>query len=206
MHCLLCGHVPWLGSQGVSPVPHERVRVKNLGRAALVIVLALLAMAAVMIFVGYVLPMFFVAVAEVPWVASTLILLAFVIILIRLPRRGWSPEGTLLLIGVVLVGTIFDAPGNPIYNAPFEALFLEPGQQLQSHAIVETIGGETHVSNGVAVVDSDGEFVRNLNWVLMALYRGAIYFGLYSILLTVSALFPHRRKKADTDVVVVSAP
>lgn len=99
------------------------------------------------------------------------------------------------IILIILVGMILDIPGNPIFNAPYEALFLEPGQQLQGSATVETIGGETHVSGSATVVDADGSYVSTPNGFLMAFYRALIYFGFYSVLLTISGLLPNRRRK-----------
>ena len=63
-----------------------------------------------------------VVMSEVPWVASGILLGIFLILL--LPSKGWTVFGTLLFIVGAIVSAIADVPGNPIYNAPFEALFL----------------------------------------------------------------------------------
>lgn len=149
-----------------------------------------------MVTVGFLLPMLFAAIVEIPWVATGLLLVGFVIGLIRIPRRGWSTEGSLLLIGTVLVGTLLDGVGNPLFNAPYEALFLEPGHRLQATAHIESIGGETHISGTVTVVDPDGRHVSTPNWFLLGLYRALIYFVFYSVLLTISGFFPNRRRAA----------
>lgn len=172
--------------------------MKRFGQAALAIVAALLVLGVLFLVTGFLLPLLFASMAEVPWVATGVLFLGFLIGLVIIPRRGWSGEGTLLLIGVVLLGAILDGVGNPVFNAPYEALFLEPDQRLQGSAIVDRFGGETHISREMSIVDSDGRFVATPNWFLLALYRALNYFVLYSVLLTISGLLPDRRSGAKT--------
>ncbi len=171
--------------------------MKNFRNTALILGGILLALGAFIFVVGFVLPWFFEAAIEIQWVASGVIFAGFLIGLFIIRRRGWSQEGSILLILIVLVGMILDIPGNPIFNAPYEALFLESGQQLQGSATVETIGGETHVSGSATVVDADGSYVSTPNGFLMAFYRALIYFVFYSVLLTISGLLPNRRPKSS---------
>ncbi|MFC0582543.1 hypothetical protein [Micrococcoides hystricis] len=173
--------------------------MKNFRNTALILGGLLLALGAFIFVVSFVLPLFFGAVIEIQWVASGVIFAGFLIGLFKIRQRGWSQEGSLLLILIVLVGTIFDIPGNPIFNAPYEALFLEPGQRLQGSAMVETIGGETHVSGSATVVDAEGRYVSSPNGFLMAFYRALIYFVFYAVLLTLSGLLPNRRQKATAE-------
>lgn len=170
--------------------------MKYVGRAALGVGGLLLIGGALVFTTGFLLPALFAAMAEIPWVASGILFVGFLVGLYRIPRRGWSPEGSLLLMGTVLLGTLLDGVGNAFFNAPYEALFLEPGHRLQGTAHVESIGGETHVSGAVTVVDPTGRYVSTPNWFLLGVYRALVYFAFYSVLLTISGFFPNRRHAA----------
>lgn len=139
---------------------------------------------------------------EVPWVASGVSLAIFLCLLI--PSNGWTKFGTQLFLIAVATSAFLDVPGNPIYNAPFEALFLKEGQYLAGHAIVENPSrGETVVSGNNIIVDADGNMIYDINDLWTFLYRLALYSVIDGTLLTLRGLFPKRspEKKMSADTV-----
>lgn len=157
--------------------------MKNFRQAAVLVVLGLVLVGAVVVGMGL-LAMASHIIQEVPWVAGGLIFLGFLIALIVTRQPGWTGAGTMILVGAVLAGALLDNPGNPIMYAPIEAVFLEPGQSFGSRAVVETMGGETHISARGVVLDADGSEVGPANLVLIGVYRAVFYFIFYSSVLT----------------------
>lgn len=126
---------------------------------------------------------------EVPWVASGILLGIFLILL--LPSKGWTVFGTLLFIVGAIVSAFLDVPGNPIYNAPFEKLFLNEGEYLSGSAVVEKPSqGETVISGENVTVDADGNKIRDINDFLTFLYRLALYSVIYGVLITLRGFLP----------------
>ncbi len=124
-----------------------------------------------------------VVMSEVPWVASGILLGIFLILL--LPSKGWTVFGTLLFIVGAIVSAIADVPGNPIYNAPFEALFLNEGEYLSASVIIEhPTQGETAVTRDNIIVDAEGNELRDINDFLTFLYRLVLYSVIYGVLIT----------------------
>ncbi|WP_141738830.1 hypothetical protein [Brevibacterium sp. HMSC22B09] len=149
---------------------------------------ALLSFGAVAVFF-YLAMMLIVVMLEIPWVASGVILAVFLILLFY--SNGWTKFGTLLFMGAVLISALLDVPGNPIYNAPFEKLFLEEGQYLTGEAIVEKPSqGETVVSGNNVVVDAGGEEIYDINDFLTFFYRLVLFSVIYGTLLTLRSFLP----------------
>lgn len=120
--------------------------------------------------------------------------LAFFLLLLTV-TNGWTDFGTKVFMGAVIVTAIIDFPGNPIYNAPFEKLFLEEGEFLSAHAIVEHPSqAETAVSGNNVIVDADGNLIRDVSDFLTLLYRLVLYSVIYGTLTTVRGFLP---KAAD---------
>ncbi|MFB9775428.1 hypothetical protein [Brevibacterium otitidis] len=163
----------------------------------LVVLVAAVALFAVIFFlIGYALPWFSETAREIPWISSLVILVGFLIAVLWRARPGWTMRGIIVLFFTVLAGAILDIAGNPILYAPYEQLFLEPGQKLRGAGLVETIGGETHMTGRTVVVNADAEEVRTVSFWFIGTYRLVCYAMFYSILLTVLGAFANRRAKA----------
>lgn len=138
-----------------------------------------------------------VAMFEIPWVASGVLLGLFLILL--LPSKGWSNYGAYLFLIGAVVSAFLDVPGNPIYNAPFEKLFLNEGEYLSGSAVVERPSqGETVISGENVIVDADGNKIREINDFLTFLYRLALYSVIYGVLITLRGFLP-KMKSASTN-------
>jgi hypothetical protein len=133
--------------------------------------------------------MLLVVMLEVPWVASAVLLGIFLIALI--PSNGWTQFGAYLFMVGAVVSAFLDTPGNPIYNAPFEALFLSDGEYLSGHAIVETPSrGETVISGQSIIVDAEGNKLRDISGLFTFLYRLVLYSVIYGTLITLRGFLP----------------
>ncbi len=120
---------------------------------------------------------------EVPWVASGILLGIFLLLL--LPCKGWTVFGTGLFIIGAIASALADVPGNPIYNAPFEALFLNEGEYLSASVIIEhPTQGETAITGDNIIVDAEGNKLRDINDFLTFLYRLVLYSVIYGVLIT----------------------
>lgn len=134
---------------------------------------------------------------EVPWVASGVLLGIFLILLIRF--NGWTVGGTFLFTIGAIVSAFVDVPGNPIYNAPFEALFLNEGEYLSATAIIEhPTQGETAVTGDNIIVDADGNELRNINDFLTFFYRLVLYSVIYGVLITLRGFLPKFKTKSTS--------
>ncbi len=126
---------------------------------------------------------------EIPWVASGVLLGLFLILL--LPSNGWSNYGAYLFLFGAVVSAFLDVPGNPIYNAPFEKLFLNEGEYLSGSAVVEKPSqAEIVISGENVIVDTDGNKIREINDFLTFLYRLALYSVIYGVLITLRGFLP----------------
>ncbi|MCT1686118.1 hypothetical protein [Pseudoglutamicibacter cumminsii] len=126
---------------------------------------------------------------EIPWVASGVLLGLFLILL--LPSNGWTNFGAYLFLIGAVVSAFLDVPGNPIYNAPFEKLFLTEGEYLSGSAVVEKPSqGETVISGENVIVDAEGNELRDINDFLTFLYRLALYSVIYGVLITLRGFLP----------------
>lgn len=130
------------------------------------------------------------------WVASLTLLGIFLIVILFI--KGWTAAGTLVFMVAVLVGAIMDIPGNPIYNAPFETLFLEEGEYLTGRASVVQIAGSSAASGSNIVVDGGGNYIRDISGFSVFLYRVVLYSIIFGTLLTlrgfVQKLVPAKKK------------
>lgn len=135
---------------------------------------------------------------EIPWVASGVLLGLFLILL--LPSNGWTNYGAYLFLIGAVVSAFLDVPGNPIYNAPFEKLFLNEGEYLSGSAVVEKPSqGETVISGENGIVDADGNKIREINDFLTFLYRLALYSIIYGVLITLRGFFPKMKTDSDSE-------
>ena len=126
---------------------------------------------------------------EIPWVASGVLLGLFLILL--LPSNGWTNYGAYLFLIGAVVSAFLDVPGNPIYNAPFEKMFLNEGEYLSGSAVVEKPSqGETVISGENVIVDAAGNKIREINDFLTFLYRLALYSVIYGVLITLRGFLP----------------
>ncbi|WP_218078894.1 hypothetical protein, partial [Arthrobacter sp. HMSC08H08] len=126
---------------------------------------------------------------EIPWVASGVLLGLFLILL--LPSNGWTNYGAYLFLIGAVVSAFLDVPDNPIYNAPFEKLFLNEGEYLSGSAVVEKPSqGETVISGENVIVNTDGNKIREINDFLTFLYRLAVYSVIYGALITLRGFLP----------------
>lgn len=126
---------------------------------------------------------------EIPWVASGVLLGLFLLLL--LPSNGWTNFGAYLFLIGAVVSAFLDVPGNPIYNAPFEKLFLNEGEYLSGSAVVEKPSqSETVISGDNIIVDADGNKIREINDFLTFLYRLALYSVIYGVLITLRGFLP----------------
>ena len=131
------------------------------------------------------------------WVAS--IVLPSVFLLVLIPIRGWTVAGTIVFMVAVFLSTMLDVPGNPIYNAPLEALFLEEGQYLSAQVhTTHPSQNETVVSGDNIVVDADGNMIYDINNFIPMGYRAVLYTLIYATLLTLRGLIPLPRAKKKT--------
>ena len=134
---------------------------------------------------------------EVSWVASGVLLGIFLILL--LPSNGWTVFGTLLFIVGAIVSAFADVPGNPIYNAPFEALFLNEGEYLSASVIIEhPTQGETAVTGNNIIVDAEGNELRDINDFLTFFYRLVLYSVIYGVLITLRGFLPKFKTKSTS--------
>lgn len=126
---------------------------------------------------------------EIPWVASGVLLGIFLILLV--PSNGWTQFGAYLCMIGAVISAFLDAPGNPIYNAPFEALFLNEGEYLSGSAVVEQPSrGETVISGDNVIVDADGNKIRDISNFLTFCYRLVLYAIIYGVLITLRGFLP----------------
>lgn len=138
-----------------------------------------------------------VAMFEIPWVASGVLLGLFLILLV--PSNGWTQFGAYLCMIGAVISAFLDAPGNPIYNAPFEALFLNEGEYLSGSAVVEQPSrGETVISGENVIVDADGNKIRDISNFLTFCYRLVLYSVIYGVLITLRGFLPKMKATSSS--------
>lgn len=138
-----------------------------------------------------------VAMFEIPWVASGVLLGLFLILLV--PSNGWTQFGAYLFMIGAVISAFLDAPGNPIYNAPFEALFLNEGEYLSGSAVVEQPSrGETVISGENVIVDADGNKIRDISNFLTFCYRLVLYSVIYGVLITLRGFLPKMKATSSS--------
>lgn len=95
------------------------------------LILGVLAAAAAVIFVLiFGVPAGMYALLSIDWVASGLFLAVFTFVVFRYGLH-WGTDGAIVLVvGIGVVAAFLDFRGNPIYNLPYELLFLDDGHRL----------------------------------------------------------------------------
>lgn len=143
-----------------------------------------------------------------PWVASISLLGIFLLVLI--PVKGWTVGGTIVFMIAVFVASFLDAPGNPIYNAPYEKLFLNDGEYLTAYRIhSQPTPGESYVTAKNIIVDANGNELREAHGFLTYLYRVVLYSIIFGALLTlrgfIQTALPEKEKPANPDAAAMEA-
>lgn len=157
----------------------------------------ILLLGAALAFMIFGLPLLMEIITTTPWVATGIIFIIFIVLVVTQRPPIWSSDATIILAIIVVVGTAFDFIGNPVFNAPFEKLFLGPGEHLMASAINETIGGEVHISGIMSIVDADGNVLRPFNAWLLVPYRFVVYFVVYFVLLWMCKPFVKPRAQSE---------
>ncbi|OKL51354.1 hypothetical protein BSZ39_12765 [Bowdeniella nasicola] len=156
----------------------------------------ILLLGAALAFLIFVVPLLMGIITSTPWVATGIIFVIFIVLVLTQRPQIWSSHATIILAIIVVVGTAFDFVGNPVFNAPFEKLFLGPGEHLMASTMTETIGGEIHTSGVMSIVDADGNVLRPFNASLLVPYRFVVYFGVYFVLLWICKPFVKPRAQS----------
>lgn len=114
---------------------------------------------------------------------SIMLLLIFVLVVLK-SKLTWE-KNVVILVGIfVILGTLMDAAGNPIYNKPLEWILSPFGQVQIDTNVLNYAPGEYSITSKISLIKDSGQVIK-LNTVYIYIYRLIQYLVLYSVLATI---------------------
>lgn len=133
-----------------------------------------------------------------PGFSSILILIIFTFIALW-KRLSWKNYGVILVCAISVAGLSFDYIGNTVYNYPISLFTTHNGETLKIIQHVSSYGGTTSINYSVAIVNTLGETLREINGFLFAFYRFTQYIILYSMLLSIIGIWSNKHPFAKKE-------
>lgn len=139
-----------------------------------------------------------------PWIASIIVLAAFLIVIWCMKERAsWKQYGMIIICITAVVGCFFNTQGNPIFNLPIQWVYKDIGQLVILNKTTQ-IGSEYIIDYAFQIVDGNGAVIQTISFWAVLAFRFFEYVAIYSLLLTILSPVIIKIRKTAPEVMIAT--